>query len=104
MATVTRPVCGARDASLPPSGDDGWQLPAARAIASGGFRGDLADAVGRQKRQYGLPRPVVVAERIILGEEMLGPGLVHAGRRAVEERTGGLAMLHHKADGSGIDI
>ena len=61
---------------------------------------DLADAVGPQKR----PHPVVVAERVRLGEDMVAHRLVHRSRRAVQEGTGLSMVLHEPGQPTAVGL
>ena len=71
-------------------GDGGGQLEAVGRPPGGGLGGDLADAVGPEER----PDAVVVAELVVLGEDVVAHRLVDAGGRAVEEGVGLPVVLH----------
>ena len=79
-------------------GDGGGQTEPVGCPQSGGFRSDLADAVGAQEG----PDPVVVAERVALGEDVVTHGPVDPGGGAVQECRGGLVVLHQVGEPTAV--
>ena len=81
-------------------GHRGGQVVADRRPPGRGLGGDLGDAVRAQER----PDPVVVAELVLLGKDMVAQGLVHAGGRAVDEPGRVLVVLHQPGQAAAVGL
>ncbi len=79
-------------------GDGRRQLVAVGGEACGRLGGDLRDAVGAQER----PDAVVVAELVVLFEDVMAHRLVDAGRRAVEEGPRPSVVLHQPGEAPAV--